>query len=76
MTLATPVSGPQPAGDDGKTVIAYDSGGHAHTITVASNIFPNSKHIATFNGTAGSCCVLTAVAGLWVPVVLTGVSMS
>ena len=75
-TLATPLSGPQPIGDDGKTLVVYDSTGNAHTITVATNKFPNSKHIATFNGTAGSCCVLTAVAGLWVPVVLTGVSMS
>lgn len=76
MTLATPISGPQPAGDDGKTIVVYDSTGNAHTITVAANKFPASHHVATFNGTAGSCCVLTAVAGLWVPVVLTGVSMS
>lgn len=65
LTLATPVAGPQPVGDDGKMIIVYDSGGHAHTITTAANIIVPSHHLLTFGGTAGSNVVLQAVAGLW-----------
>src|SRR5579863_1313144 len=61
MTLATPKSGPQPVGDDGKCLVVVDTTGNAHTITVAANIFPNSHHVATFNGTAGSSIELTAI---------------
>lgn len=68
MTLATPVAGPQPAGDDGKTILVYDSGGHAHTITTAANKIINSKHIGTFNGTIGSNIQLQAQNGIWVVV--------
>lgn len=67
IVLATPVAGPQPAGDDGKTIFVYDSGGHAHTITTAANKIINSKHIGTFNGTIGSNITLQAQNGLWVP---------
>jgi hypothetical protein len=65
-TLATPVSGEQPAGDDGKTILIVDTGGHAHTVTTAANAIINSKHILTFNGTIGSNVMLKAVAGIWV----------
>ena len=66
-TLATPVAGQQPAGDDGKTLFVVDNSGKAHTITTASNIISPSHHIATFNGTVGSCIELRAWNGLWYP---------
>ena len=68
MTLATPIAGEQPVGDDGKTVKVYDYGGHAHTITTASNIIAPSHHVLTFGGTAGSNVELQAYGGLWYPV--------
>jgi hypothetical protein len=67
-TLATPLSGHQPAGDDGKTLFVMDNGGHAHTITTAANAIVNSKHILTFNGTVGSNVTLMAMSGVWVVV--------
>lgn len=66
-TLATPVAGPQPVGDDGKTIFVYDNSGKAHTITTAANKIINSKHVATFNGTIGSNIMLQAQGGIWVP---------
>lgn len=66
-TLATPVAGPQPLGDDGKTIFVYDNSGKAHTITTATNKIINSKHIATFNATIGSNITLQALNGVWVP---------
>jgi hypothetical protein len=64
-TLATPVAGQQPAGDDGKTIVVVDTGGHAHTITTAANIISPSHHVLTFGGTAGSNVMLMARNGLW-----------
>jgi hypothetical protein len=76
ITLATPKAGPQPVGDDGKTVFAYDNTGNAHTITTASNKIINSKHILTFNAPIGSNAWLIAANGVWVPAGLTGVTAS
>lgn len=76
MTLATPLAGDQPSGDDGKTVFVVDLNGAAHTITTAANKIINSKHIATFNGTVGSNCTLVAMGGVWVPTQLAGVTIS
>jgi hypothetical protein len=76
MTLATPLAGDQPAGDDGKTVFVVDLNGAAHTITTAANKIINSKHIATFNGTIGSNVTLRAMGGIWVPISLAGVTIS
>ena len=60
-TLATPTSGL----DDGKTVFVLDTGGHAHTITTASNKISPSHNVATFGGTAGSNVTLKAYKGVW-----------
>jgi hypothetical protein len=76
MTLATPLAGEQPAGDDGKTIFIVDLNGAAHTITTTANKIINSKHIATFNGTIGSNCILMAMGGVWVPIALAGVTIS
>lgn len=77
LTLATPLAGNQPAGDDGKTVFVIDTGGHAHTITTASNKIAPSKHIATFGGTVGSNIELQARNGIWYVVGTSlGVSLS
>ena len=75
-TLASPIAGTQPAGDDGKTIFVYDNTGNAHTITTASNKILPSKHILTFNATVGSNAWLIAVGGVWVPAGLTGVTAS
>ena len=75
-TLSTPLAGNQPAGDDGKTIFLVDNSGHAHTVTGAANSIINSKHIATFNGTIGSNCILMAMGGVWVPIALSGVTIS
>lgn len=76
MTLATPLAGDQPTGDDGKTIFVVDLNGAAHTITTAANKIVNSKHIATFNGTIGSNITLRAMGGVWVPTSLAGVTIS
>ena len=48
MTLAAPIAGdPHNGGDDGKSVIIYDTTGHAHTITAPANAIANSKHLLT-----------------------------
>ena len=65
-TLATPLAGHQPAGDDGKTIFLIDATGHAHTVTTASNVIAPSHHVLTFNGTVGSNVTLMAMSGLWV----------
>lgn len=75
-TIVAPKAGQQPAGDDGKTFCAIDTGGHAHTITGPSNCFSPSHHIATFGGTAGSLFIASAYNGVWYPVVTLGVTMS
>ena len=75
-TLATPKAGPQPLGDDGKTIFVYANTANAHTITTASNKIINSKHILTFDGNIGSNAWLIAVGGVWVPAGLTGVTAS
>jgi hypothetical protein len=75
-TLATPKAGPQPVGDDGKTIFIYDNTGNAHTITTATNKIINSKHLLTFGGTLGSNAWLIALNGVWVPAGLTGVTIT
>lgn len=66
--LATPVAGPQPLGDDGKTVLIYDNSGKAHTIQTAVNKIINGKRTLTWNGTIGSNITLQALGGVWVPI--------
>ena len=75
-TLATPIAGPQPVGDDGKTIFVYSTTANAHTITTASNKIINSKHILTFDGNIGSNAWIIAANGVWVPAGLTGVTAS
>lgn len=65
-TLALPVAGPQPLGDDGKTIFIYDKSGKAHTVTAPANGIINSKHLLTWNGTIGSNLCLVARGGIWV----------
>lgn len=64
-TLATPTAGGFGVGQDGAEIVVTDVGGHAHTITLASNILVPSHHLLTFNGTAGSFVRLKAYNGLW-----------
>lgn len=75
-TLATPIAGQQPAGDDGKTLLVYSTTANAHTITTASNKIINSKHLLTFDGNIGSNAWLIAENGVWVPAGLTGVTIT
>lgn len=76
MTLASPLSGEQPIGDDGKTLFLVDLNGAAHTVTAATNKIAPSHHLLTFNGTIGSNVTLRAISGLWVVVASTGVTAS
>ncbi len=64
-TLATPTAGAPGTGDDGKLLTVTDTGGHAHTITTASNKVAPSHHLLTFDGTVGSFVTLQAFGGLW-----------
>jgi hypothetical protein len=77
MTLAQPTAGDQQSGgDDGKKLTVVDNGGHAHTLTCASNGIINSHHLATFNGTIESFVTLRAYNGLWYPLESSGVTIS
>jgi hypothetical protein len=76
VTLATPKAGPQPVGDDGKTIFVYSTTANAHTITTASNKIIASHHVLTFDGNIGSNAWIIAANGVWVPAGLTGVTAS
>jgi len=71
-TLATAVAGPQPQGDDGKTITLLNASAQAHTVTTAANKIANNKHVLTFAATAGSNIELQAWNGLWFPLGPTG----
>ena len=77
MTLAQPIAGPPAAGgQDGQTLLVYDQGGHAHTVTTAANGIDGNKHIATFGGTAQSYIRFRAFNGVWTVVGSSGVTLS
>lgn len=77
MTLAQPTAGdPQSGGDDGKTIVITDVGGHAHTITTAANGVVNNKHQITFNATPGSTVTLQAWNGIWLVLDPNGVAIA
>lgn len=71
-TLATPVV----TTDDGKKITVVDAGGHAHTITTASNKIVPAHSVVTFNGTVGSWIELEAYQGLWYPKASSGVAIA
>lgn len=73
---ATTLATPTPTTDDGKTVRVTDAGGHAHTITTASNKIVPSHHLVTFGGTAGAWIEFEAYQGLWYPRANFGVTIS
>lgn len=66
-TLAAPIPGPQPMGDDGKTIEIFDGAGFGHTITCPANAIIGSKHLLTFSGTKGGNITLQAWNGVWMP---------
>jgi hypothetical protein len=74
--LNAPLAGDQPLNSDGQTIILVDLVGFAHTVTTPANKIVNSKHILTWNGTIGSYAILKAMNGLWVPIGLSGVTVS
>jgi hypothetical protein len=74
--LNAPLAGDQPLNSDGQTIILVDLVGFAHTVTTPANKIVNSKHILTWNGTIGSYAILIAMNGLWVPIGLSGVTVS
>ncbi len=76
-TLATPVAGaPSAGGNDGLEITIIDNGGHAHTVTTAAGKIVNSHHLLTFNGTIGSFVTMVARNGIWIPIQLSGVTVS
>src|ERR1035438_561187 len=48
MLLNQPIAGPQPLGDDGKSILIISNTANAHTITCAANGIINAKHLLTF----------------------------
>lgn len=64
-TLVAPLAGPQPYGDDGKTVEIFDVNGKAHVITTPANAINGNKHILTWSGAIGSNVTLQAWNGIW-----------
>lgn len=76
-TLAAPVAGaPTAGGNDGLEITIVDNSGNAHTVTTAANVIVLNKHILTFNGTRGSFIILIARNGKWVPLGLSGVTIT
>lgn len=76
-TLAQPVAGaPSAGGNDGLEITIVDNGGHAHTVTTAAAGITPGHHLATFNGTQGSFVTFVARNGKWIPVQLSGVTIS
>jgi hypothetical protein len=76
-TLATPLAGsPAAGGNDGLEITIIDNGGHAHTVTTAASKITPAHHLATFNGTQGSFVTFSARNGFWIPVQLSGVTIS
>lgn len=76
-TLATPVAGaPSAGGNDGLEITIVDNSGHAHTVTTAAGVIIPAHHLCTFNGTQGSFITLVARNGKWIPVQLSGVTVS
>ena len=76
-TLATPVAGdPAQGGNDGLEITIVDIGGHAHTVTTAAGVIVPAHHLATFNGTAGSFVTFIARNGKWIPLAVSGVTIS
>lgn len=68
MTLAAPVAGAKPAGQDGNilTIVAADA--FAYTVTTPANGYKGSLHIATWSAAIGNNIDLVAYNGTWYPV--------
>jgi hypothetical protein len=76
MTLVAPLSGPQPRGDDGKSIFVVSNSAFAHTVTTPTNGIINSKHLCTWAAAVGNCIELRAYNGTWIPVAATGVTVT
>lgn len=85
MTLVTPVSG-GPLGTPGSVtelpgnnqleLLILSTTPHAHTVTVATNKFNGSTHIATFSGTLPNFLQIIAYNGVWYTLGSAGVTLS
>jgi hypothetical protein len=65
-TLALPLPGAQPAGDDGKTVEIFIATAFVHTVTTPANGINLTKHILTWSPAAvGGNIILQAWNGTW-----------
>jgi hypothetical protein len=65
-TLAAPLPGPQPMGDDGKTVEIFIATAFLHTVTAPSNAINLTKHLLSWSPAAvGGNVVMQAWAGSW-----------
>jgi hypothetical protein len=77
FTLAQPLSGPQNAGgQDGATLRITALDAEAYTVTTAADGINGADDTATFGGAIGDSITLEAFAGVWLAVVLTGVTLS
>lgn len=64
-TLAAPAKGPQPGGDDGKTLEIYNASGGAHSVTSSANGINVNKSVINFTGAIGNNVNLQAWNGTW-----------
>lgn len=64
-TLAKPIAGAQPAGDDGKICEIWTATAYPHTVTTPANGVNLSKHIITFTAGIGQNVRLQAWNGTW-----------
>lgn len=72
LTIAAPVSGT----DDNKLLTIWDTTGHAHVVTCASDGFnaKGSSGTLTFGGAIGDAVILKAFSGHWYTVSLNAVT--
>lgn len=64
-TLALPVPGPQPQGDDGKSIEIWSATNKAHTVTTPANGINMVKSLITFSSAIGNNIQLQAWNGQW-----------
>jgi len=65
-TLALPIAGAQPSGDDGKVCEIFVATAFAHTVTTPANGVNLTKHIITFSATVGNNVIMQAWNGTWI----------
>ena len=76
LTLALPIPGSGPNGDDGKTLEIVDTTGQAHTVTTPTNGLNGADHVATYGGAVPDNIRLKAYSGVWYVQGSVGITLS